>query len=255
MIGTTGKYLSMMLLFLLLANDRFSWCIPQILLISCHQDARSHLSSFRRNLHRKRDNLNPDSGPPTESDCVKEAWFDIAYHPAVFCALLALLVEKCLCKAKTLSQALYLPCCEFFILQKTKCRAMLDKVLSLSQDIFLALSESTRAAWCPCLLISLSQREQRSGVWGCTRENESWRAEAELLPPAIIHPPTITSPSVWKSMCLLPTSVWNQDPRAISINNYLIILFLCRSDGCSAVRGQVRSWKGSNYCLKTERNS
>lgn len=188
MLGITGKYLSMLLLFLLLANDHFSWSIPQILLISRHRAARNRLSSFRRNRQRKTDKLNPGSGPPTESGCVEEAWFDIVYHPTVFCALLALLVVKCPCKAKKPSQTLYLLGCEFFVLQKTKCRAMLDKLLSLSQDVFLALSESTRAARCPCLLISLSQREQRSEVWSYTRENESWRAEAEPLTPAITPP-------------------------------------------------------------------
>lgn len=193
MLGITGKYLSMLLLFLLLANDHFSWSIPQILLISRHRAARNRLSSFRRNRQRKTDKLNPGSGPPTESGCVEEAWFDIVYHPTAFCALLALLVVKCPCKAKKPSQTLYLLGCEFFVLQKTKCRAMLDKLLSLSQDVFLALSESTRAARCPCLLISLSQREQRSEVWGYTRENQSWRAEAEPLPPAIT-PPSSSSP-------------------------------------------------------------
>lgn len=122
--------------------------------------------------------------------CVEEAWFDTACHPATFCALLALVVVKCLCKGKTPSQGLYLPCCDFFILQKTECRAVLDKLLSLSQDIFLALplAESARAARCPCLLINLSQREQRSEFWGYIRENESQRAEAERLPPAITLP-------------------------------------------------------------------
>lgn len=141
----------------------------------CHQAARSHLSSFR-NLQRRTDNLNPDSDPSTESGCVKEVWFNIAYHPAGFYSFAGLIgSEMSKCKGKTPSQALSLLCCEFFILQKTKCRATLDKLLSLSQDKFLvlSLSESTRAARCPCLLISLSQREQRSEVWGYTRENES----------------------------------------------------------------------------------
>lgn len=146
------------------------------------------------------------------------------------------------------SWMLYVLYCEFFVLQKTKLRAMLDKVPRLSRDIPLAFSasESTRAARCPCLLISLSQRE-RSEILDCTGETESWSRAAATHHS---HPLNVKSPSVWKWMCLLPISGWDQSPREISINNYLIIVFSCKSDDCSAASLSGDKWEaGKDQCI------
>lgn len=91
-----------MLLFLQPVNDRFSWCLPQILLTFCHRAARNPVLSQKKAAKTERQS-NADSGPRAERGWVKEAGFDTAYCPAVCYARLPLLLVKCPCEAKGLS--------------------------------------------------------------------------------------------------------------------------------------------------------
>lgn len=190
-------------LFLQPVNDHFSWCLPQILLTFCHRAARNHLSSLRRKQQRQTDNLMlilvlVQSGAGLRKQGLTQPTVQLYVTPGcLYCSWNVHVKPKD-------SWMLYVLYCEFFVLQKTKLRAMLDKVPRLSRDIPLAFSalESTRAARCPCLLISLSQRE-RSEILTVL---ERLRAEAELLPRTIV-PPATWSPHQYENECVYFPSV------------------------------------------------